>query len=271
MPVSIQPLTTESGFRSPGFLVDGNGNATVRTITVTSAGDGGGGGTGIIGVFDNIIVAGEKLIEDGDSSVSLGNGITGSYLTQVGVLQSLEIEGDLTVSEGSTPYLRIENGSITLNSFGASPGSINNINIGDVTPKSGNFTFVGVEDAGILEPTFRGEFSLLTAYDINQTVRYQDELYRCILESLGNLPTNEDYFETYNGRNLLTVDGDMTVKGLVATGPGKIDNIIIGTDNPARAVFTNVEIVDAPTSSNQATRKDYVDNKISAFAIVFGA
>jgi hypothetical protein len=271
MPVSFQPLTSDSGFRSPGFLVDGSGNATVRSITVTTGGDDGGGGGSAVLTVDNIIVAGEKLIEDGDSSVSLGNGITGSYLTKVGVLQSLEIEGDLTVSEGSTPYLRVQNGSIVLNNFGPTPGSINNINIGDVTPATGAFTRIDIADGALLEVTFRGDFSLLVEYDFRDVVRYEDDLYLCIVPSAGNLPTDENYFEPYEGSNLLTVAGGITGTELTITGPGKIDATVIGTTSPARAVFTNVEIVDAPTQSNQATRKDYVDNRVSAFAIVFGA
>lgn len=273
MPVSFQPMTSDSGFRSPGFLVDGSGNATVTSITVTGAVDGGGdgGGSSSILTVDNIIVAGQKLIEDGDSSVSFGNGITGSYLTKVGVLQSLEIDGDLIVAQGSTPYLRIENGNVVLTSFGGSPGSINNIAIGDVVPASGGFTSLTVADPAIQETTYRGEFSLLVEYEPRDVVRYEDDLYICTTASTGNLPSDIEYFEAYAGTNLITVTGGISATELTITGPGRLDGTIIGTVDPARAVFTNVELVDVPTQPTQATRKDYVDNKVSAFAIVFGA
>jgi len=93
------------------------------------------------------------------------------------------------------------------------------------------------------------------------------------------------------------------VNGLVAidsiSATGRIDNITVGLTDPAASKFTtttitgsatvqgasvlttvtatsisasgNIEVETLPTLANHVTRKDYVDNRISAFAIAFGA
>ena len=93
------------------------------------------------------------------------------------------------------------------------------------------------------------------------------------------------------------VNGLVEIESLSATG--RIDNITVGLTDPAASKFTtttvtgtatvqgasvlntvtatsistpgNIEIGTLPTVANHATRKDYVDNRISAFAIAFGA
>jgi hypothetical protein len=82
----------------------------------------------------------------------------------------------------------------------------------------------------------------------------------------------------------------ITASGTAATtSVGSINNMSIGLSTPAKAKFTevtvdtgidvtgditvtgNVLISNEPTLPSHSTRKDYVDNKISALAIVFGA
>ena len=93
------------------------------------------------------------------------------------------------------------------------------------------------------------------------------------------------------------VNGLVEIDSLSATGT--INNITIGLTDPAASKFTtttitgsaivqgssalnavtatsisasgNIKVATAPTLANHATRKDYVDNRISAFAIAFGA
>jgi hypothetical protein len=93
------------------------------------------------------------------------------------------------------------------------------------------------------------------------------------------------------------VNGLVEIDSVSATG--RIDNITVGLTDPAASKFTNTTITGTatvqgasvlntvtatgisssgniqvgilPTSANHVTRKDYVDNRISAFSIAFGA
>lgn len=120
MPVNNKPLVADQGFQSPNFSVDENGNLTCNSLTIVqvidpvdSAGAGGGTGAGIP-IFDNIIVGGVELLHGGDSSISLGDGITSSFLTRLGTLDYLNVSGDVVISEGSVPFFTIVDGSIAM-------------------------------------------------------------------------------------------------------------------------------------------------------------
>lgn len=80
----------------------------------------------------------------------------------------------------------------------------------------------------------------------------------------------------------LNVNGDLVVSHgssqiiTVQNGTGTIEYTSIGNQFPSTGNFTSVtvaelEIASTPTLPTQATRKDYVDSRISAFAIAFGA
>ena len=49
-----------------------------------------------------------------------------------------------------------------------------------------------------------------------------------------------------------------------------INNTVIGNIAPSSAVFTIASVNDQPLLPEHITRKDYVDNRISAFSIAFG-
>ena len=140
-------------------------------------------------------VNGVLVIDNSDSVVSLGSSIRNSNLSRLGTLEFLNIEGDLRISEGSTPYFNIVNGHVEITSVSA-VGSVNNVDIGLVSPGDGNFKSLNVGPG----------------------------------DSQGEL----------------TVQGDIYTTGFVS-------------------------IAAAPTEVSHATRKDYVDARISAFAIAFGA
>jgi hypothetical protein len=119
MPVNNKPLVADHGFQSPNFSVDENGNLTCNSLTIVQIVDpvdsGGVDGAGAgIPTFDNIIVGGVELLHGGDSSISLGDGITGSFLTRLGTLDYLNVSGDVVISEGSVPFFTIVDGSIAM-------------------------------------------------------------------------------------------------------------------------------------------------------------
>ncbi len=198
MSINYIPFESKSGFRSPGFFVDELGNVQVKTLQV------GGSGEDSILRADQIYVKNIQLVEadfDDSSLVALGSQITASSLTRLGTLEYLNIDGDLRIAEGSSPYFSVVNGHVEIESFAAT-GRIDNIDIGLQNPAAGNFTSINVG----------------------------------IGDRLGEL--------TVQGN--ASVTNDFTVGGDIA-------------------------ITNPPSLGSHATRKDYVDARISAFAIAFGA
>ena len=198
MSINYIPFESKSGFRSPGFFVDELGNVQVRALQV------GGNGQESILRADQVYVKNIQLLEadfEDSSLVALGSQITGSSLTRLGTLEYLNIDGDLRIAEGSSPYFSVVNGHVEIESF-AQTGRIDNIDIGLQNPAQANFTSVNIGPG----------------------------------DSSGEL--------TVQGNGSVT--NDFTVGG-------------------------DLSITNAPSLNSHATRKDYVDARISAFAIAFGA
>jgi hypothetical protein len=198
MSVKYIPFESKSGFRSPGFLVDESGDLTLEGSLNVS---------GVINTTGSFEVNGIPIIDASDSIISLDPIIKGSGLTRLGTLEFLEVDGDFTIGQGSTPYINVVNGHIEITSV-AGTGQINNMDIGLIDPADGNFKSLNV---GPGDST--GELSVQGYVNVTLDVN---------------------------------VGGDVSVTG-------------------------NLEISSLPTEINHATRKDYVDSRISAFAIAFGA
>jgi hypothetical protein len=192
MSVSYVPLESKSGFKSPGFVVDEKGNLKI------------GGALAIAGDFSTtgiFYVNGIQLLDNTDSTVALGSQIRYSSLTKLGSLEYLNVDGDLVVTQGSTPYINLINGNISITSVNG-VGAINNVDIGLRTPADGNF------------------------------------------KSLNVGPGDSN--------------GELSVQGFLN---------VIGT----ATVTGDMNITNKPTTKSHATRKDYVDARVAAFAIAFGA
>ena len=134
MTINYIPLESKSGFKSPGFRVSETGNLTV---------DGSVNFNGPINTSQNFTINGIVVIDDTDSVVSLGSGIKNSSLTRLGVLESLQIDGDFTIAQGSSPYFNVVNGHIEIESFAAT-GRMDNIDIGLQHPADANFKSVNI-------------------------------------------------------------------------------------------------------------------------------
>jgi hypothetical protein len=50
-----------------------------------------------------------------------------------------------------------------------------------------------------------------------------------------------------------------------------IDNVNIGLAVPGNAAFLSATVSSAPSQATQITNKQYVDSKVSAFAIALGS
>jgi hypothetical protein len=196
MAIAYQPLESKSGFKSPGFLVDETGNVTVN---------------GEFRTTQEFKVNGVQVIDDTDSVVSLGESIRASYLTRLGTLEFLNIDGDFTIAQGSSPYFSVVNGHIEMESF-QDVGRIDNVELGLKTPAPASFTTVNIGPG----------------------------------DSTGEL----------------TVQGNMLVTGTSVVGP----LVNVG----GIAVSGVLSSTEQPTAVSHLTRKDYVDNRISALAIALG-
>lgn len=153
---------------------------------------------------------------------------------------TFQIESDFIVSEGSTPFLSIINGRVVITNRFDSVGSIDNVEIGANIPAAGTFTSIRTGELGVP-----------------------------VLESSTNLSlsaANAIVFQI-NGTNKGRVDSNGISVPVVNT---TINNTSIGATTPSTGSFTSVTISNQPTLPSNATRKDYVDNQISAFAIAFG-
>ena len=198
MAITYVPFESKSGFRSPGFSVNEHGDITVDGTVVFN---------NQFNVAPDFTVNGILVIDTTGNTVSLGAEVKHSSLTKVGTLEGLTIDGDFSISQGSTPYVNIVNGSIFIQSV-STVGTLDNIEIGLSNPAPANFTSVNIgpgDSAG--ELTVQGHAGIT-----------QD----------------------------LLVGGDLSAVG----------NITVGA---------------APTQSSHVTRKDYVDSRVAAFSIAFGA
>jgi len=132
MTVTYKPLESNAGFKSPDFTVDSTGNLIATSI----------------GSINPLTINGQVAI----SSTALGTSVLSSSLTSVGVLSGLTVTSvtDVTITTPSftivSDAFAVLSPAITLTSTGTitltsgATGSMNNINIGAVTPGTGKFT-----------------------------------------------------------------------------------------------------------------------------------
>lgn len=172
----------------------------------------------------------------------------GFEVTPVGdiVAKSLDVLEDINVNSltvNGIQFLQLDDSSVTLgdsivNSSLTRVGTLEYLNIeGDVNITKGSSWVVSVID-GKITLTSGPEVGEINNINIGQTT-----------PAIGT-------FTDLNSNNM-TVLVDMTVSGTMS---------VTGT-----ADFEDIEITNQPTLPSHATRKDYVDAKISAFSIAFGA
>lgn len=114
------PFESKSGFKSPGFSVNENGDLTV---------------SGNIDTTGSFKINGVPIIDPSDSVIGLDPVIQRALgLKELGTLEYLNVDGDINISNSSTSYIRIQGGI----------GNIDNITIGASGPADGNFTSLNV-------------------------------------------------------------------------------------------------------------------------------
>jgi len=133
MGVIQKQLTSTSGFRSPGFSVDGSGNFSVTTLDATGT----------------LKINGSDVL----STTTLASSVVNSSLTSVGTLTGLSVDAgsDINILSDTlinltAPLIEINSNSLTITPSGAitltsgTTGTLDNISIGVDTPATGTFT-----------------------------------------------------------------------------------------------------------------------------------
>lgn len=236
MAVTFNPFVSKYGFKSDGFEVDSSGNITAGNLdaqNVTISND---------IVADSIDVATIKL----NGSVLFGSGTgTGTF----------QLENDFIVSEGSTPYLSIINGQISITNRSDSTGTIDNVDIGITIPAIGIFTdLTSTNTTSTNITSTNGNFTTLTTVDLQSNTDL-------------SLSADSSIIFNINGSSEGIIDSNGINVPVVNT---TINNTTIGATVASTGAFTSLTVANQPTLASSVTRKDYVDNQISAFAIAFG-
>lgn len=303
MSANFSPLRSLHGFKSPGFLVSPTGDLSIDgEVTINN----------VINV-DQVYIQGFSLLDITDSTVSLDDNIRNSSLTGLGVLERLEVDGDVFIGIASTNFITINDGIISITS--TNTGVIENMEIGAVTPASANFRDVSVGQDGIDvvssvdllnggasysagTKTTTGQLGVTgTGLTVSITVSGGVVQTATIVSggtgyvvgdivdidggdgaTLEILAASNDAVLTVNGTLDVTVTATITTVNstTVNSTTGNITTVNSTTGNIATINATALDVDDItinnlPVETYHATRKDYVDNRITAFAIGFGA
>ena len=266
MSVIYKQLASRYGFVSPGFAVDSVGNLTARTITATETGDGGGGGPTIS--VGNFSFSGSNIDTVDSSGISFTPAVTFD--------SDAIVENDLRVSNKI-----VATGSVSAKEF---------LSTGIGTPTITSVTNIELNAgvAVIIKNSPLRLASLTTSQRNSLTAQPGDVIYNSTTTDLnfyngtwksltGNISFNGSTISTASTSQNITIS-PQTGGAVIITSPttGTLNNITIGNTTPAVGTFTtttanSMTLNSFPTTTTSATRKDYVDNRITAFAIAFGA
>jgi len=223
MNVNISPFRSETGFLSPGFLVDPAGDILLSgNLTITNQ------------QFKiNEIV----ILEIDNGELKLSSEIKNSSLTNLEVLEKLKVIGNTEIFDlQNNSNIEITNGKITITS--TTKGNLDNVVIGQNIPVEGLFTDLTSSTALI---------DSITATTSTTTTA-----------SITTLSSNSSSIDN------LTVS-------VALLDEATITDATINDATITELKSDNVTVNEQPTELFHATRKDYVDNRISALSIALGA
>ena len=170
MTVQTKQFRTEFGFKSPGFLVDTEGDLTALSVTTANLNS------------TTVSISGVTVIESNRITENIKN----SSLETLGVLQNLTVNGDVLLKKNNINRLSIVNGRVVINSL--TTGNIDNVDIGQTTPgKIDTYQLNVVENNGV-----NGEFVAdganisFDAATITGTVTYVENISINAVQIIGN-------------------------------------------------------------------------------------
>lgn len=238
MTVTYAPLESKAGFLSPDFSVDSSGNLIAHSIQANSfTSDGSAITFGNISLEDNY----EANVFVDSSISTVNNGL-------------LRIATDVSLSEGTSKF------DLTAKDLYAA----------SLSSTLGSLTIETVDAPLYLKSNFRTtvQTSPLRFADFDNTTRA--DITPLFGDVIYNSSTNSLNF--YNGSAWRNIGGmgDIIINNATITA-GTAQDISIIPQTGGEVIFNDITINNLPTENKHGTRKDYVDRKIAAFAIAFGA
>lgn len=238
MTINLTPLESKFGFKAPGFSVDATGNLIATSVQASSfTSDGAAITLGNIVLQDNFIA--NQFV---DSSIGTVDGSDLHFSTNL-VLQEGTIKYDLTAK---------------------------NVYLQKIVSSQGNLS-IETTDAPIFLKT---NFRVTVQTSPLKLAEYLEADRDDIIPAAGDLVFNTDTssINFYNGsswKNINSMGNISITNTTISAGPTEDISIIPQTGGTV--IVNDLVINSLPIENEQATRKDYVDRRIAAFAIAFGA
>lgn len=242
-PFTIDPLSSATGFSSPNFAVDANGNISMNGNLVINSGNITNGSTVLL------------------SPTTLGSGITGSSLTSLGTLNSLTVINPIVGNvSGYSASLFAQNSTVTID--GAN-------NIGIVSNNSQSWSFRADGSTRFPNYTFpaaRGTNGQVLVGDGAGNLSWTTlNVGGGSVITAGNL-TGSTLNATILTSSLTTVGTlqSLTVTSLITSNGG----ISGGPASHTTGQFSgNVTAVAIPTAAGHLANKQYVDSQAIALSV----
>lgn len=211
---------------------------------------------------------------------------TAGFAVSNGMLRVASLETNQIAFGGNNNSITIVDGVVNIKSKTGSSGLIDNMVVGSITPVSGTFTSLSVITAVnlspsgtvIINPVNIGSIDNVTiGSNIPSTATFTT------LESssaqFNSASISNATITTLNGTSLtFTTANTTTVNATNINVVANVlaDNVYVNNDVAASSITADLITVDdiiinnEPTSSNQGTRKSYVDRTAIAFAVALG-
>lgn len=136
MAVGFQRFKSKTGFESPSFVVDSNGNIAGSSLTLTNS-------ISVPQVNTNSINISNRPLFTNNGTV-LSATVVGSSLQTLGTLTDLVVEGDTRLRFNGSSKISVVSGTVEITS--EQRGSIDNVNIGTTNPGTLKATSITVEN-----------------------------------------------------------------------------------------------------------------------------
>lgn len=243
-PFTVDPLSSATGFSSPGFAVDSTGNISMNGNLVITAGNITNGTTVLL------------------TPSTLGSGITGSSLTSLGTLNSLTVANPITGNiAGYSASIFSQNSTLAVD-------ATNNININSNAQYNWSFQSNGITSFPNYKfPLAHGSSGQVLTDDGSGNLGWAtlNTGGGAAVITAGNI-TGGTLASNVLSSSLTTVGtlGSLTVSGLI-TSTGGISG---GAASHTTGSFSgNITATTTPTLAGHVANKLYVDSIAAALAV----
>jgi hypothetical protein len=238
--VNYSPLRSESGFQSPGFEVSPTGKITTASGETQTFQDRVDINNELF-VSEQIYINSIPLIDLSEPQINrLHPGITDSFLTKLATLRELSVVGNVDIEDqNNNKNISIINGTVLITSTNL--GNIDNISIGLTTSANARF-----KDVEIGQPGTPSQLTVTGIVSISESATIP-----LLTTATGNITTTN------------SVTGNITTVNSNQVNSNQVNADEIDVDD--------IKINNQPTEIFHSTRKDYVDNRITALSIALGA